>query len=98
MGDNGWVDGDLPALRRGERAILSVLSLLGGIGMSYVVKTLVWRSPVGPVWLKGLVIGAVGFGAYLVVDWWLFRSARANLGRFEGTAHVGSDSPGDEPK
>lgn len=62
-----------------ERGILNVLSLVCGIGLALIVKTIVWRTGIGPIWTRALVVGGTAFAAYLAFDWYLFRSAIKNL-------------------
>lgn len=62
-----------------ERFILSVLSLTVGLGLAFVVKTVVWRIPIGPVWIKAFIVGTVAVVAYVLFDRHLFLTAEREI-------------------
>ncbi len=73
-------------MTRLERFILSILSLSVGIGLAFVVKTLVWRTSVGPIWIKAIVVGLVAVIAYILFDRHLFLTAEREIEKLKPKA------------
>ena len=69
-------------MNKAERFVLSILSLVIGIGVAYVVNAVVWRTG-GPIWIKAAIVGTVALVGYIVFDRQLFKIAEQAVQKVE---------------